>query len=86
MGLLQEYDRTIELVAWLDGMATDMRVQAAKLEESCYAALGLEFHNRDPGFPGWSISGLSGYYNTPREALQALSLQSLIAKKQEGRT
>lgn len=44
---------------------------ADRLEREKLADLGIGHVSHDPGFPGWRVSGVDGWFSTPREAAEA---------------
>jgi hypothetical protein len=57
---------------WTARRGADVLTEMADMiEEVVLRQAGLDFVERDPGFPGWRING-RGYFNTPREAMESV--------------
>lgn len=51
--------------------ARKLEKAAEALEDEILNCLGITCANREPGFPCWEIEGVSKYFNSPLEALEA---------------
>ncbi len=72
---LQRYDLTMESVCYVKQQGESLIRQAEAYELELERSLGLATVPRDPGFPCWTIEGVSGYFNDPRSALEAKEKQ-----------
>ena len=66
-----DYDQAIMRARDMRNRGHALIAQADKLEAETEIAAGVEYHDREPGFPCWSVAGLDGYYATPRQAIAA---------------
>lgn len=69
---LDQYDTEEKSIRRLEANINRMQVRKANLESWLHREAGIAYVDREPGFPCWHIDGLSGYFNTPREAVEAL--------------
>lgn len=65
------YTAAMEYADKLWKTARGLEKIAAELETDILHELGITYIDREPGFPCWGIVGLSGYFNTPLDALEA---------------
>lgn len=70
---LSEFDVMMAEVAAIEVEASDLHGIAVRLETYCYRMAGLDEIAREPGFAQWTIEGLAGFFDNPRQALQAKS-------------
>lgn len=78
---LQEYDKKMADVAKMHKEARAIDMLALWTEEKIYKDACLECHSREPGFPDWTSSEIHGYFNTPRQVLEAIQAQAEEAEK-----
>lgn len=74
---LGQFDAAMRVVADLQIHGREISALADHLEEQTYKNAGIVDHVREPGFPCWTFKrsvGIHkpGYYDSPREALEAL--------------
>jgi hypothetical protein len=68
---LEQFDQAMERAANMDRLSRQMLADSKNIEEAAYKKAGLECHHREPGFPCWTHQKIIGYFNTPRQALEA---------------
>lgn len=56
--------------------ASKLMTSADALQRNIEKEAGISFVEREPGFACWQIVGLSGYFGSPREALEAKEKQN----------
>lgn len=65
------YDIMEQQICTLQRLGRQLLADADMLENAMLKNLGIECVNREPGFPCWIMKGKTGYFNTPREAMEA---------------
>ena len=68
---ITEFDAVFERIAERERLIEHLRRQNEKAEEECYQRAGVEWRDRGPGYRGWSIIGVMGNFDTPRQAMVA---------------
>lgn len=69
---LEEYDKEVRRAHGLRTYANQLRRKADRVEADALRRAGVEYVDREPGFPCWTVKGGTGrYYNTEREAVEA---------------
>ena len=69
---LEEYDQRIRHAINVQIDGDKLAAAGRALESELYRDAGIEWHTRDPGFPCCAHNALPGYYNSPREVVEAL--------------
>lgn len=68
---LKEYDEALRHAWVLEVSARNLLEESKRIEAKAEKDAGIECHDREPGFACFTIDGLPGYYNTPRDAVAA---------------
>ena len=68
---IDQFDNRMKHIAFIQKRAKELLALADGMETDTWLEAGVWSHNREPGFPCWSIGGADGYFNTPRQALEA---------------
>ncbi len=68
---LKEFDAAMAKAGEIRRYAAEIITATTALEVQTFHVAGLECDGREAGFPCWRIEGVEGYFNTPREAVEA---------------
>ena len=68
---LEEFDFLMEIGHRMERSGQALILESSRIELKTLSLAGIEWVSRDPGFPCWTIRDYNGYFNSPRDALQA---------------
>jgi len=69
---LAEFDAEMDHADTARRRGKFLLLRADGLEEAACRRAGIVHVERDPGFPCWTAEGLAGYYDTPRQVVEAM--------------
>ena len=71
MTKLEIFDQLTSLIYRWRREADEWCEKSRQAEIDLHKSFGLDCVSREPGLPCWTCPGTFGYFNTPREALEA---------------